>query len=166
MRFGPYTICVNGTVTFQWTGMHGVFQIPSILCPSNFTSEKTSTYQYLAPSSNGGQYVWHVPSKPGHYWVTSEYGVDCLNGESFAFPLFLLPLFCPPHPLTSENCSTLRNIMTIWHVGMIAEFYVVDPNQSPFLYNASRASSSYHTTFLISITILLLPILHRILFMF
>jgi hypothetical protein len=83
MRFGPYTICANGTVTFQWTGMHGVFQIPSIACPSNFTSGKTSTYQYLAAASNGGQYVWDVP-QAGHYWVTSQYGVDCLNGELLA----------------------------------------------------------------------------------
>ncbi|KAL4517656.1 hypothetical protein Ndes2526B_g02060 [Nannochloris sp. 'desiccata'] len=79
-RFGPYNICVNGTVTFSWTGMHGLFQIPDIACPSNFTAPKAEGYEYLAPPSNGGSFTWEVPEKPGQYWLTSQWPGDCRNG--------------------------------------------------------------------------------------
>jgi len=80
-RFGPYNVCNGGTVTFDWTGMHGVFQIPTIACPSNFTAGETDLYKFLAAASDGGQYVWTVPNVTGHYWVTSQYGSDCINSE-------------------------------------------------------------------------------------
>jgi hypothetical protein len=80
-RFGPYIICRDGTVTFQWRGMHGLFQIPTIACPSNFTSQEAETYKFLAPASNGGGFEWKVPNKTGHYWVTSQWQNDCRNGE-------------------------------------------------------------------------------------
>ena len=79
-RFGPLSICRGGTVTFTWVGMHGVFQIPTIACPSNFTAGQTDDYQFLAAASNGGQYVWQTPNQTGHYWVTSQYQDDCRNG--------------------------------------------------------------------------------------
>jgi hypothetical protein len=46
--------------------------------------------------------------------------------------------------------------------GMIAEFYVVDSNQPPFLSSAHRAFSSYHTTFLVATAIVMLSLVHRI----
>ncbi|KAI8103023.1 hypothetical protein M9434_005811 [Picochlorum sp. BPE23] len=79
-RFGPYVVCKEGTVRFRWKGMHGVFQIPSIACPSNFTSGETETYKFLAPVSNGGGFDWKVPEEPGHYWITSQHADDCRNG--------------------------------------------------------------------------------------
>lgn len=79
-RFGPYVVCKEGTVRFRWKGMHGVFQIPSIACPSNFTSGETDTYKFLAPVSNGGGFDWKVPEEPGHYWITSQHPDDCRNG--------------------------------------------------------------------------------------
>lgn len=98
-RFGPYTICKGGTVRFQWKGMHGVFQIPSIACPTNFTSGETDSYKFLSPVSNGGGYEWEVPDPPngtvGHYWITSQQPFDCKRG-------------------------------------MVAEFFVVDPDMPPF----------------------------------
>lgn len=81
-RFGPYTVCSGGQVSFRWKGMHGVFQIPSIACPSNFTSQESDTYKYLAPVSNGGGYEWDVPEESGHYWITSQHNQDCRNGMS------------------------------------------------------------------------------------
>ena len=69
-------------MTFRWTGLHGVFQIPSIACPSNYTSGETDLYKFLAPASNGGEYVWKPPNKTGHYWATSQWGEDCKNSES------------------------------------------------------------------------------------
>ena len=98
-RFGPYTICKGGVVRLQWKGMHGVFQIPSIACPTNFTSGQTDDYKYLAAVSNGGGYEWEVPDPPngthGHYWITSQQPFDCAKG-------------------------------------MVAEFFVVDPDMKPF----------------------------------
>ena len=98
-RFGPYTICKGGVVRFQWKGMHGVFQIPSIACPTNFTSGETDNYKYLASVANGGGFEWEVPDPPngthGHYWITSQQQFDCKKG-------------------------------------MIAEFFVVDPEEKPF----------------------------------
>jgi hypothetical protein len=98
-RFGPYTICKGGVVRFQWKGMHGVFQVPSIACPSNFTSGETDDYKFLAAVSNGGGYEWEVPDPPngthGHYWITSQQPSDCKSG-------------------------------------MVAEFFVVDPDMAPF----------------------------------
>lgn len=79
-RFGPYVVCKEGTVRFRWRGMHGVFQIPSIACPTNFTSGETETYKFLAPVSNGGGFDWKVPEEPGHYWLTSQHADDCRNG--------------------------------------------------------------------------------------
>jgi len=73
-------MCENATVRFQWKGMHGVFQIPTIACPSNFTSGETDSYKFLAPVSNGGGYEWEVPGEPGHYWVTSQHSDDCRKG--------------------------------------------------------------------------------------
>lgn len=94
-----YTICRGGRVRFQWKGMHGVFQIPSIACPTNFTSGETESYKYLAPVGNGGGYDWEVPEPPdgesGHYWITSQAPLDCKRG-------------------------------------MVAEFFVVDPDMKPF----------------------------------
>jgi len=79
--------------------MHGVFQIPSIACPSNFTGGETETYKYLAAVGNGGGYEWKVPDPTdggaGHYWVTSQHPLDCKRG-------------------------------------MVAEFFVVDPDMAPF----------------------------------
>ncbi len=80
-RFGPYNICINGTVTFNWNGMHGLFQIPDIACPSNFTAGKAEGYEYLAPPSNGGSFTWEVPNKTGQYWLTSQWPGDCQNGK-------------------------------------------------------------------------------------
>lgn len=79
-RFGPYVLCLDGTMTFQWKGLHGVFQIPSIACPSNYTSGETTSYKFLAPVSNGGRYEWKVPNVTGHYWITSQSLDDCKNG--------------------------------------------------------------------------------------
>lgn len=78
--FGPYVVCLGGTVTFQWRGMHGLFQVPNIACPSNYTSGETETYKFLAPVSNGGRYEWEVPNKTGHYWITSQHQNDCQKG--------------------------------------------------------------------------------------
>jgi hypothetical protein len=79
--------------------MHGVFQIPSIACPTNFTSGEAESYKYLAPVGNGGGYDWEVPEPPdgesGHYWITSQAPLDCKRG-------------------------------------MVAEFFVVDPDMKPF----------------------------------
>jgi hypothetical protein len=80
-RFGPYNICINGTVTFNWNGMHGLFQIPDIACPSNFTAGAAEGYSYLAPPSNGGSFTWEVPNKTGQYWLTSQWPGDCQNGK-------------------------------------------------------------------------------------
>ena len=80
-RYGPLNICANGTVTFSWQGMHGMFQIPTIACPSNFTAPKAEGYEYLAPPSNGGSFTWEVPNVTGQYWVTSQWPEDCKNGN-------------------------------------------------------------------------------------
>lgn len=64
--------------------MHGVFQIPSITCPSNFTSQETDQYKFLASVANGGGYEWEVPEEPGHYWITSQHEQDCKNGTSMS----------------------------------------------------------------------------------
>ena len=80
-RYGPLSICIGGTVTFGWTGMHGVFQIPTIACPSNYTSGETAEYKFLSAAANGGQYVWQTPNATGHYWITSQYMDDCNRGE-------------------------------------------------------------------------------------
>ncbi len=84
---------------FQWKGMHGVFQIPSIACPTNFTSGEAESYKFLAPVGNGGGFEWKVPDPagegPGHYWITSQQPLDCKRG-------------------------------------MVAEFFVVDPDMEPF----------------------------------
>ena len=92
-RYGPYTVCTGGRVTFRWRGMHGVFQIPSIACPSNFTAQQSDSYKYLTSVSNGGGYEWKVPDEPGHYWVTSQHTQDCQHGMSFFLLRILLHRF-------------------------------------------------------------------------
>lgn len=69
--------------------MHGVFQVPNIACPSNYTSGETENYKFLAPVSNGGRYEWEVPNKTGHYWITSQHQDDCQRGvcEFTRFPI-------------------------------------------------------------------------------
>lgn len=61
--------------------MHGLFQIPTIACPSNFTAPKAEGYEYLAPVGNGGNFRWEVPNVTGQYWLTSQWPGDCQNGE-------------------------------------------------------------------------------------
>jgi hypothetical protein len=79
-RFGPIIVCSGGTVTFRWRALHGVFQIPTIACPSNFTAQEAGNYAFLSPVSQGGGYVWELPKDTGHYWATSQQGQDCYNG--------------------------------------------------------------------------------------
>ena len=147
-RFGPLSICIGGTVTFHWTGMHGVFQIPTIACPSNFTAGETDTYKYLAPSSNGGEFVWKTPNSTGHYWITSQFADDCRNGAEL----------CPEHislcrgvvvlPSVWRAClvrhtTEVSRCLPAWvhFAGMVAEVYVVAPEDEPFRAAALRASS-------------------------
>ena len=80
-RFGPYFVCLGGRVEFMWRSLHGVFQIPTIGCPSNFTGQEGETYKFLAPTSNGGSYLWEVPNKTGQYWITSQSNQDCAKGR-------------------------------------------------------------------------------------
>ena len=132
-RFGPYTVCTGGRVTFRWRGMHGVFQIPSIACPSNFTAQQSDSYKYLTSVSNGGGYEWKVPEEPGHYWVTSQHNQDCKNGMSFVFIA-----------IASFSSSSFFSSFYSWLVsyniicrsliaGMLAEFFVVNKDDEPFL---------------------------------
>lgn len=81
-RFGPVVICQGGSVTFRWQGMHGVFQIPQLQCPTNFTSPEAENYKFLAPTSSGGGYEWKVPEERGHYWATSQHQSDCEDGTT------------------------------------------------------------------------------------
>jgi hypothetical protein len=100
-RFGPLSICNGGTVTFHWTGMHGVFQIPTIACPSNFTAGETESYKYLAASSNGGEFVWQTPNSTGHYWITSQFADDCRNGAE---------LWCRRFPELIASCRSVPRL--------------------------------------------------------
>lgn len=72
----------NATAVFTWSGQvdHGVFQMPTDACPSNFTGFATDTYQELAPSSTSGNFTWQLPAAPGDYWVTSQANQDCADG--------------------------------------------------------------------------------------
>jgi hypothetical protein len=123
-RFGPYTICKGGTVRFQWKGMHGVFQVPSIACPSNFTGGETASYKFLAPVSNGGGFEWKVPDPPngthGHYWVTSQHVGDCTSGMVAEF--FVVDEDMDPFPSSrGHRASSLAVAMA----GLIFSFVVV-----------------------------------------
>ncbi|KAI3430454.1 hypothetical protein D9Q98_005049 [Chlorella vulgaris] len=81
---GPICMCPGGNsvAQFSWAGTapHGVFQIESDACPSNFTGFKSDSYQELAPVSLMDDYDWNVPKEEGDYWVTSQAPNDCANG--------------------------------------------------------------------------------------
>jgi hypothetical protein len=51
--YTPLTICCGGTLEFVWSGVHGVWLIPSPSCPSNYTNGANGQTQ-LVPVSNGG----------------------------------------------------------------------------------------------------------------
>eukprot|EP00889_Picochlorum_renovo_P003008 jgi/Picre1/30038/NNA_005410.t1 len=114
-RFGPYVVCKEGTVRFRWKGMHGVFQIPSIACPSNFTSGETETYKFLAPVSNGGGFDWKVPEEPGHYWITSQHADDCRNGMiAEVFVVNGMKIHSLHHMLSSTSTMEHGNLGLVW----------------------------------------------------
>jgi hypothetical protein len=76
-RYGPMVICLGGSVTFRWRGgPHGVFQIPDMQCPSNFTGQEGEAYKFLAATAVGGEFLWKLPEKEGTYWATSQAGVS------------------------------------------------------------------------------------------
>lgn len=80
--FGPIILCKGGFVDFKWrAGPYGVFQIPNLSCPSNFTGQKSDDYQFLAAASFGGSYRWILPNKTGEYFATSPQGTNCLDGQ-------------------------------------------------------------------------------------
>lgn len=59
--YDPLSVAVGDTVTFTWTGTHGVSKIPTGECPSSFTNPEVVV---LAPEAPGGTYVW-TASAPG-----------------------------------------------------------------------------------------------------
>ncbi|KAL4448937.1 hypothetical protein ABPG77_007654 [Micractinium sp. CCAP 211/92] len=77
----------NATAVFTWSGQvdHGIFQMPTDACPSNFTGFATDNYQELAPSSTAGNFTWQLPNATGDYWVTSQANQDCANGIKAQF---------------------------------------------------------------------------------
>ena len=99
-------------MTFSWNGMHGLFQIPTIACPSNFTAPKADGYEYLAPPSNGGSFSWSVPNKTGQYWLTSQWPGDCQNGTLF-FVVHSGPLFIFACPRGRVEWSGRKRISTL-----------------------------------------------------
>lgn len=81
----PINLCPRPTpvIFFRWRGRHGVWQLPSAACPSQFAGNATDNSE-LAPVAEGvgsasGMFQWVLPG-PGVYYATSQAPGDCESG--------------------------------------------------------------------------------------
>lgn len=75
--YEPLEISVGDTVTFEWSGFHGIVEVPSGECPTNFMGPDIVT---LADESAGGSFTWEA-AEPGTYWLACQVGTHCLGGQ-------------------------------------------------------------------------------------
>lgn len=75
--YDPLEVSVGDTVTFTWSGTHGLTMIPSGQCPVLFTGPDVTT---LVDVSSGGSYEWKA-MEPGTYWFACQVPGHCLAGQ-------------------------------------------------------------------------------------
>lgn len=80
-RLNDERVPVGGSITFEWSGTHDLWEIPSLACPSAFANGTGITQ--LAPSSRGGSKTVQFSSAGVRYFSCSV-GDHCEDGQLIA----------------------------------------------------------------------------------
>lgn len=76
-RLSDVVVPVNGSVTFEWSGTHDLWEIPSLSCPSAFANG--TGISQLAPSTRGGSKTVEFKTAGTRYFACSV-GDHCEDG--------------------------------------------------------------------------------------
>jgi hypothetical protein len=77
--YAPITVAPGDTVTFNWSGNHGVALIPTGDCPPSFSNNPA--VKILGPTGpQGSPYVWNAKDT-GVFWVACPVSDHCSEGQ-------------------------------------------------------------------------------------